>query len=96
MESNSICLIVGASLDGIYEDSIVEVKCPHVLFLKEAHPEDFDKPGVLTPKQLGRYCCERRFENGKNYSRLKKDHKFYYQCQFQMEITGYKRCRFIV
>ena len=75
---------LGASLDGIYNNAGVEIKCP--LKLKKF------KPDRLPKKQLKGHFCEKI--NGK--MKLKHSHQYYTQVQVQMFVTGLKSTHFVV
>lgn len=79
---------LGASPDGIIEndpDSILEIKCPHVL--KNATLEDAVKNKKVT------FLL---FNEVKGEFELKKNHDYHYQIQGQLHITGKKYCYFVV
>ena len=69
-----VIYVSGASLDGIYDGKIIEVKCPHKLALKNAEPDELDK---LTPKQRASHFCEMDGD----FAALKRGHKYYTQIQ---------------
>ena len=76
--------LAGASMDGIFNNCGVEVKCPSSLM-----NADLNK---LTEKQLKKHFCEKK--NGKMV--LKRDHKFFVQVQTQMFVSGFKSTYFVV
>ena len=76
--------LAGASMDGIFNNCGVEVKCPSSLM-----NADLNK---LTEKQLKKHFCEKK--NGKMV--LKRGHKFYVQVQTQMFVSGFKSTYFVV
>ena len=78
---------LGASPDGIWKDSLIEVKCPYSL--RNTFPWDL---GSLRPVQRRNHFQEKI---GNNVS-LKDTHAYYYQCQLQMFCTGYRNTKFIV
>ena len=81
---------IGASPDGIFEDFLLEVKCP--LVLKDTTPTNISN---LTPEQRKDFFLISS-ETSQDQVELKKTHKYYSQIQFQMYITGYKKSKFIV
>ena len=77
---------VGGSPDRIVRCSCckpacLEVKCPYSI--NYTHPQD---PNITLP-----YLCK-----DDDVLTLKKQHKYYTQCQVQMAVTGYKHCFFMV
>jgi hypothetical protein len=82
----------GASLDGIYKNFGVEVKCPSTIWDK--HPEqDIDEIlDSFTPSQRYNFCLEKR--DGR--VTLKRDHKFFTQIQIQMFVSGLRSTYFLV
>ena len=64
-----------ASPDGIFRDCLLEIKCPFIL--QNTVPEDLD---ALTVDLRRNFCLEKN-ENGRIC--LKKQHKYYAQCQLQ-------------
>ena len=69
-----VIYVSGASLDGIYDGKIIEVKCPQKLALKNAEPDELDK---LTPQQRASHFCEMDGD----FAALKRGHKYYTQIQ---------------
>ena len=67
---------------------LLEVKCP--LMLEEKDVKDFDK--VLSKKQISQFSLERRDGSMK----LKTKHRYYYQVQMRLAVTGLKWCDFVV
>ena len=79
----------GASPDGWMDNGkgILEIKCPYVL--KDKHPTDLNS---LLKEQKSAFPCslkDSRLE-------LKKSHKYYYQVQCQLFVTGAEYCDFVV
>ena len=81
---------LGASPDGIFEDFLLEVKCPSVL--KNTTPTNI---ASLTPEQRRNFFLISS-ENSQDQVELKKNHVYYSQIQFQMYITGYRKSKLIV
>merc|ERR1712062_80206 len=48
-----ICPYIGASPDGIFQDSLIEIKCPFIL--KDVLPTDLR---FLSKEQRSNFCCE--------------------------------------
>ena len=76
-----------ASPDGIQGEKIIEVKCP--FSIREYHPfevdsMDKDRRNKLFYKKVNGQLC------------LKKSWPYYYQVQFQLFVTGYKLCDFLI
>ena len=69
-----VIYVSGASLDGIYDGKIIEVKCPQKLALKNAEPDELHK---LTPQQRASHFCEMDGD----FAALKRGHKYYTQIQ---------------
>ena len=78
---------IGASPDGIFQDFLIEIKCPFIL--RHSKPNDFSK---LTKQQKVSFCCT--LTAGK--LKLKKSHKYYGQIMCQMYVTGYKKTIFMI
>jgi hypothetical protein len=78
---------LGASPDGLWNGCVVEVKCPFVM--QKLHPTEIEK---LLPTQRRNFFCDKK--NDKLW--LKKSHKYYYQVQLQLFVTGFKLAKFIV
>ena len=78
---------LGASPDGIFEDHLVEIKCPFIL--KDSEPTNFSN---LTKQQKWSFCCTLTASGLK----LKKNHKYYGQVMCQMFCTGYRKTMFII
>ena len=81
-------VILGASLDGVYNGKIVEIKCPYVLADKQ--PSDLQS---LTKQQRNKYFCE---ESSPGVITLKQNHPYFTQVQIQMALTGFETCYFVV
>ena len=81
---------LGASPDGIFEDFLLEVKCP--LVLKDTTPTNISS---LTPEQRKDFFLISS-ETSQDQVELKKNHRYYSQVQFQMYITGFRKSKFIV
>ena len=69
-----VIYVSGASLDGIYDGKIIEVKCPQKLALKNAEPDELHK---LTAEQRRSHFCEMDGD----FAALKRGHKYYTQVQ---------------
>ena len=84
---------LGASPDGIFEDFLLEVKCP--LVLKDTTPTNISS---LTPEQRKDFflISSESSQDGQDQVELKKNHRYYSQVQFQMYITGFRKSKFIV
>ena len=82
-----ICPFIGASPDGIFQDSIIEIKCPFIL--KDVLPTDLR---FLSLEQRRNFCCEQTLDGYK----LKKSHKYYAQVMTQLFVTGYSKSIFCV
>ena len=82
-----ICPYIGASPDGIFQDSLIEIKCPFIL--KDVLPTDLR---FLSKEQRSNFCCEQTL----NGYKLKKSHKYYAQVMCQIFVTGYSKCIFCV
>ena len=78
---------IGASPDGIFNDTLIEIKCPYIL--RNSLPDDLSG---LTPAQKNSFCCIKT----PNGLALRKTHQYYYQVQCQMYVTGYKKTLFII
>jgi hypothetical protein len=78
---------LGASPDGLWKGCVIEVKCPFIL--RDYHPVDIEK---LSPSQQRTFCCEK--VNGT--LRLKKSHKYFWQVQCQLFVTGATEAKFII
>ena len=76
-----------ASPDGIQGDKIIEVKCP--FSIRKYHPFEIETMDKERRKKLfykkvnGQLC-------------LKKTWAYYHQVQFQLLVTGYKVCVFLI
>ena len=90
----------GASPDAIYKDPVtkecvvIEVKCPWVL--RNTDPNDLDS---LEPEQRRAHFREKTCNppciTKCTHYKLKREHKYYAQCQLQMFVTGMKKTIFI-
>ena len=78
---------IGASPDGIYDDCLVEIKCPFIL--RESEPTDFSN---LSKQQKWNFCSKITPDG----LRLKKNHNYYCQVQVQMFVTGYSKTLFAI
>jgi hypothetical protein len=78
---------IGASPDGFWKGCVIEVKCPYILCNKE--PWDLEG---LTAQQKRNLCVEKVDGNLK----LKRRHKYFWQIQCQMFVTGTTKAKFIV
>jgi hypothetical protein len=78
---------LGASPDGLWNGCVVEVKCPFVM--QKLHPTEIEK---LLPNQRRNFFCDKKNDN----LFLKKSHKYHYQVQLQLFVTGLKLAKFIV
>lgn len=84
---------VGASPDGLIYDNegrmkgILEIKCPYVLV--DCHPNNIEG---LKPNQKKNLC----YDLVNNVPRLKRTHKYYYQCQTQMAVCNVSFCDFLI
>jgi hypothetical protein len=78
---------LGASPDGLWNGCVVEVKCPFVM--QKLHPTQIEK---LLPNQRRNFFCNKKTDK----LCLKKSHKYYYQVQLQLFVTGLKLAKFIV
>jgi hypothetical protein len=78
---------LGASPDGLWKGHVLEVKCPYIL--REHHPLDIEK---LTPGQRNAFCCQK--VNGA--LKLKHSHKYFWQIQCQLFVTGATMAKFII
>ncbi|XP_071085447.1 uncharacterized protein [Haliotis cracherodii] len=86
---------LGCSPDGILQslstdvaDGVLEIKCPSVL--ENINPTEAKEK--LTKKQYYSFCST--FENGR--LKLKRNHKYYFQCQMQMAICEKSFCDFVI
>ncbi len=79
----------GASPDGVSvsRNFIVEIKCPYIL--RDAKPDDFSR---LTQSQVRNHFCEKDGQK----MQLKRTHKYYWQIQCQMWVTGIHLTKFVV
>ena len=79
----------GASPDRIWKNSLLEIKCSHVL--RDTKP---DAKGLesLLPAQQRCHFLEKTTDGG---VQLKRGHKYYMQCQLQMFVTGYRNTIFL-
>ena len=68
-----------ASPDGIYNDCLLEVKCPWVL--RETYPDDLD---YLDEDQRRNHF---RDVTARGNIKLKRGHKYYAQCQLQVSVV---------
>ena len=75
----------GCSPDGIFKDWLIEVKCPYSL--KETTPTDLSKLNATQKRSFW-------LVQTPNGVQLDKKHKYYYQCQWQMFVTGFKKVKF--
>ena len=73
---------IGASPDGIFDDFLIEIKCPFIL--RHSEPTDFSN---LKKEQKSSFCCT--LVEGR--LKLKKSHKYYGQIMTQMWVTGYRK-----
>ncbi len=78
---------LGASPDAIGSDFLIEIKCPYSL--RKTTPFDLES---LTLSQRSSFFCKKI---GNNLS-LKKNHKYYYQVQCQMFVSGVHKTYFVV
>lgn len=78
---------LGASPDGFWKGCVVEVKCPYIL----SHCYPWEIKG-LTAQQKRNLCVEKI--DGE--LRLKRSHKYFWQIQCQLFVTGATRAKFIV
>ncbi len=80
---------IGASPDGIGvdKDFILEIKCPYVL--RHTSPDDLTS---LTSSQQRNFFCEIKNQR----LCLKKTHKYFWQVQQQMWVTGIPLTKFVV
>ena len=78
---------LGASPDAIYEDFLIEIKCP--FNLRDTSPTDLSK---LTKDQLRATFLEK---DGQSV-RIKRSHKYFLQAQFQLFVTGFQKLKFVV
>ena len=76
-----------ASPDGIYNEYLIEIKCPFLL--KDTTPTDLSKLSVTQKRSF--FLVETPYG-----VKLDKKHKYYYQCQWQMFVTGFKKVKFAV
>ena len=77
----------GCSPDGIANEWLIEIKCPYLL--KDTTPTDLSKLSVTQKRSF--WLQETPYG-----VQLDKKHKYYYQCQWQMFVTGFKKLKFIV
>ena len=79
----------GASPDGVglEHDFLLEIKCPYIQ--RTTKPDDFS---ALNPAQIRNHFCEKNDEQVS----LKKSHKYYWQVQLQMWVTGIPLTKFVV
>ena len=77
----------GASPDGIFQDYLVEVKCPYAL--KDTTPTNISN---LTPAQRKTFFLI----SSENGVELDTKHKYYSQCQWQMFVTGFRKTKFVI
>jgi hypothetical protein len=68
-------------------DCVIEVKCPFIM--QYLHPLEIEK---LQTSQKRAFCCTKVNGNLK----LKTSHKYYYQVQTQLFVTGSKLAKFII
>ncbi len=80
---------IGASPDGIStnQNFVVEVKCPYVL----RNTSPFNLDSLTTKQQQSHFCVK----DG-DVLKLKTNHKYYWQCQLQMFVTGIHLTKFVV
>lgn len=76
---------IGAPPDGFVKcdccgHGLIEVKCPHCI--KDELPEE----------EYSGFCMEKH----NNEWTLKRNHRYYYQVQVQLHVTGHKHCGFVV
>ena len=67
-----------ASPDGIYNDCLLEIKCPWVL--RETYPDDLDHLDEIPRRNHFREVTER------GNIKLKRGHKYFAQCQLQASV----------
>ena len=80
---------IGASPDAIEgSDTVIEVKCP--LVLEKLHPKDFESLSANQIRTVG------LFKNDDGDICLSENHRYFYQVQWQMLVTGRKKCFFVV
>ena len=79
----------GASPDATFDDGkgILEIKCPYII--RDKFPTDFSG---LRKEQISVFPCAVKG----SYLHLKRTHKYYYQVQFQLFVTGAEYCDFVV
>ena len=78
----------GCSPDGIIPNEwLIEIKCPFLL--KDTTPTDLSK--LSTAQKRSFFLVETPYG-----VQLDKKHKYHYQCQWQMFVTGLKKLKFIV
>ena len=78
------------SPDGVFQDYLIEIKCPYVL--RETTPTNISS---LTPSQRKTFflinsACD------DNSVELDKKHYYYSQIQWQLFVTGYRKAKFVV
>ena len=84
----------GASPDALYKDHVIEVKCPYIL--RDTDPNDLDS--LLPDQRINHFrekTCNPPCMVKCEHYKLKRDHKYYAQCQLQMFVTGMKKTIFI-
>ena len=78
----------GCSPDGIIPNEwLIEIKCPFLL--KDTTPTDLSKLSAAQKRSF--FLVETPYG-----VQLDKKHKYHYQCQWQMFVTGLKKLKFIV
>ncbi len=80
-------VFLGASPDAIGSDFLIEIKCPYSL--RKTTPFDLES---LSASQRSSFFCKKIG----NSLVLKNTHKYYYQVQCQMYVTGVKKTYFVV
>ena len=78
---------IAASPDGLFDDFIVEVKCPWIL--RDSDPDDLSK---LSNSQKANFCC---VKVGNEYQ-LKRSHPYFCQVQAQMFCSGLTKAKFAI
>ena len=76
------------SPDGVFQDYLIEIKCPHSL--KDTTATNISS---LTPSQRKTFFL---IESGDNSVELDKRHYYYSQIQWQLFVTGYRKAKFVV
>uniref|UniRef100_A0A2S2NER6 YqaJ viral recombinase domain-containing protein n=1 Tax=Schizaphis graminum TaxID=13262 RepID=A0A2S2NER6_SCHGA len=79
-------LYLAATPDGLVdEDSILEIKCPYAA-------RDTKSPVEAVNNELLKYCNV----INKNQISLKNEYKYWYQIMGQLQITGRKKCYYVI